>query len=139
MTDRVLIADQKRPCACPETQVDSGDGLPVSAVPGLSHKILYDFIGPTEKRRHQPLNGAYESGDEVFLVTHDSRGLVSSSIRVKNIDCFEQLTTQIGRLQMRKCGPKLAFTIFVAYAPTSSYEEEEVEAFYMDLEKFHTL
>ncbi|ETN85703.1 hypothetical protein NECAME_16689 [Necator americanus] len=117
MTDRVLIADQKRPCACPETQ--------------------YDFIGPTEKRRHQPLNGAYESGDEVFLVTHDSRGLVSSSIWVKNIDCFEQLTTQIGRLQMRKCGPKLAFTIFVAYAPTSSYEEEEAKTFYMDLEKFH--
>ncbi|KAK6735342.1 hypothetical protein RB195_018506 [Necator americanus] len=31
----------------------------------------------------------------------------------------------------------LALTIFVAYVPTSSYEEEEVEAFYMDLEKFY--
>ncbi|KAK6732754.1 hypothetical protein RB195_016862 [Necator americanus] len=30
-----------------------------------------------------------------------------------------------------------SLTIFVAYAPTSSYEEEEVEAFYMDLEKFY--
>ncbi|KAJ1355672.1 hypothetical protein KIN20_013166 [Parelaphostrongylus tenuis] len=29
-----------------------------------------------------------------------------------------------------------ALTIFVAYAPTSSYDEDEVEAFYMDLEKF---
>ncbi|KAK6749170.1 hypothetical protein RB195_001648 [Necator americanus] len=27
--------------------------------------------------------------------------------------------------------------IFVAHPPTSSYEEEEVEAFYMDLEKFY--
>ncbi|KAK6762952.1 hypothetical protein RB195_023600 [Necator americanus] len=55
----------------------------------------------------------------------------------KNIDSFEQLTTRIGHLQMRRCGPILALTIFVAYAPTSSYDEEEVEAFYMDLEKFY--
>ncbi|KAK6734221.1 hypothetical protein RB195_017791 [Necator americanus] len=38
---------------------------------------------------------------------------------------------------MRRCGPTSALTIFVANAPTSSYEEEEVEAFYMDLEKFY--
>ncbi|KAK6757769.1 hypothetical protein RB195_015532 [Necator americanus] len=50
----------------------------------------------------------------------------------KNIDSFEQLATRIGRLRMRRCGPTPALTIFVAYAPTSSYEEEEVEAFYMD-------
>ncbi|KAK6734267.1 hypothetical protein RB195_017818 [Necator americanus] len=55
----------------------------------------------------------------------------------KNIDSFEQLTTRIGRLRMRRCGPTPALTICVAYAPTSSYEEEEVEAFYMDLEKFY--
>ncbi|KAK6763701.1 hypothetical protein RB195_024140 [Necator americanus] len=55
----------------------------------------------------------------------------------KNIDSFEQLTTRIVRLRMRRCGPTSALTIFVAYAPTSSYEEEEVEAFYMDLEKFY--
>uniref|UniRef100_A0A0K0CZV1 Endo/exonuclease/phosphatase domain-containing protein n=1 Tax=Angiostrongylus cantonensis TaxID=6313 RepID=A0A0K0CZV1_ANGCA len=28
-------------------------------------------------------------------------------------------------------------TVFVVYAPTSTYDEEEVEAFYMDLEKFY--
>ncbi|KAK6738467.1 hypothetical protein RB195_020521 [Necator americanus] len=73
--------------------------------------------------------------------TCDSRGvggvgvLVNTSM-AKNIDSFEQLTTRIGRLRMRRFGPTPALTIFVAYAPTSSYEEEEVEAFYMDLEKF---
>ncbi|KAK6754706.1 hypothetical protein RB195_013597 [Necator americanus] len=55
----------------------------------------------------------------------------------KNIDSFKQLTTRIGRLRIRRCGPTPAVTIFVAYAPKSSYEEEEVEAFYMDLEKFY--
>ncbi|KIH60696.1 hypothetical protein ANCDUO_09043 [Ancylostoma duodenale] len=30
-----------------------------------------------------------------------------------------------------------AVTFFVAYAPTSSYNEEEIEAFYMDLGKFY--
>ncbi|XGW17327.1 hypothetical protein V3C99_002155, partial [Haemonchus contortus] len=35
------------------------------------------------------------------------------------------------------CGSTPALTIFVAYAPTSSYEEEELEAFYMDLERLY--
>ncbi|KAK6727538.1 hypothetical protein RB195_005304 [Necator americanus] len=38
---------------------------------------------------------------------------------------------------MRRCGPTPVLTVFVAYAPTSCYEEEEVEAFYMDQEKFY--
>ncbi|KAK6739448.1 hypothetical protein RB195_008126 [Necator americanus] len=104
-------------------------------------KIKYDVIGLTETRRCHPLNAVYETGEELFLGTCDSRGvggvgvLVNTSI-AKNIDSFEQLTTRIGRLRMRRCGPIPALTIFVAYAPTSSYEEE-VEAFYMDLEKFY--
>ncbi|ETN78158.1 hypothetical protein NECAME_10533 [Necator americanus] len=103
-------------------------------------KIKYDVIGVTETRRRHPLNAVYETGEELFLGTCDSRGvggvgvLVNTSM-VKNIDSFEQLTTRIGHLRMRRCGPTPALTIFVAYAPTSSYEEEEVEAFYMDLEK----
>uniref|UniRef100_A0A0K0CUR1 Piwi domain-containing protein n=1 Tax=Angiostrongylus cantonensis TaxID=6313 RepID=A0A0K0CUR1_ANGCA len=32
---------------------------------------------------------------------------------------------------------KPALTIFVVYAPTSNYDEEEVEAFYMDLKRFY--
>ncbi|KAK6745869.1 hypothetical protein RB195_012155 [Necator americanus] len=104
--------------------------------------LSYDVIGLTETRRRHPLNAVYETGEELFLGTCDSRGvggvgvLVNTSM-AKNIDSFEQLTTRIGRLRMRRCGPIPALTIFVVYAPTSSYEEEEVEAFYMDLEKFY--
>ncbi|KAK6745741.1 hypothetical protein RB195_012079 [Necator americanus] len=103
-------------------------------------KIKYDVIGLTETKRRHPLNAVYETGEELFLGTCDSRGvggvgvLVNTSM-AKNIDSFEQLTTRIGRLRMRRCGPIPALTIFVVYAPTSSYEEEEVEAFYM--EKFY--
>ncbi|ETN83114.1 hypothetical protein NECAME_07584 [Necator americanus] len=56
----------------------------------------------------------------------------------KNFNAFEHLTTRIVHLRIRRCGPTPALDIFVAYAPTSSYEEEEeVEAFYMDLKKFY--
>ncbi|EYC12041.1 hypothetical protein Y032_0048g1580 [Ancylostoma ceylanicum] len=54
-----------------------------------------------------------------------------------NIDSFEQLTTRIGRLRLRRCGSMPALTVFIAYAPTSSYDEDEIEAFYMDLENFY--
>ncbi|KAK6730855.1 hypothetical protein RB195_007366 [Necator americanus] len=101
-----------------------------------------DQVRLTETRRRHPLNAVYETGEELFLGTCDSRGVGGVSVLVntsmaKNIDSFEQLTTRIGRLRMRRCGPTPALTIFVAYAPTSSYEEEEVEAFYIDLEKFY--
>ncbi|KAK6729355.1 hypothetical protein RB195_006420 [Necator americanus] len=94
-------------------------------------KIKYDVIGLTETRRRHPLNAVYETG-ELFLGTCDSRGvdgvgvLVNTSM-AKNINSFEQLTTRIGRLRMRRCGPTPALTIFVAYTPTSSYQEREVE------------
>ncbi|KAK6765644.1 hypothetical protein RB195_025515 [Necator americanus] len=105
-------------------------------------KIKYDVIGLTETRRLHPLNAVCEAGEELFLGACDSRGvggvgvLVNTSM-AKNIDSFEQLTTRIGHLWMRRCGPTPALTIFVAYAPTSSYEEEEVEDFFMDLKKFY--
>ncbi|KAK6730656.1 hypothetical protein RB195_007245 [Necator americanus] len=104
-------------------------------------KINSDVIGVPETRRRHLLNAVYETGEELFLGACDSGDfgrvgdLVNRSM-AKNIDSFELLTTRIGRLRTRRCGPTSALTIFVAYAPTSSYEEEDVEAFYMYLEKF---
>ncbi|KAK6740789.1 hypothetical protein RB195_008937 [Necator americanus] len=104
-------------------------------------KIKYDVIGLSETRRRHPLNAVYKTGDHLFLGTCDSRdaggvGVLVNTSMVKNIDSFEQLTPRVGRLRMRRCGPTPALTIFVAYAPTSSYEEE-VEAFFTDLEKLY--
>ncbi|KAK6728450.1 hypothetical protein RB195_005842 [Necator americanus] len=61
--------------------------------------------------------------------------LVNTSM-AKNIDSFEQLTTRIGYLWERRCGSLPALTISDAYAPTSSYGQDE-ETSYMDLQKFY--
>uniref|UniRef100_A0A0K0DE54 Endonuclease/exonuclease/phosphatase domain-containing protein n=1 Tax=Angiostrongylus cantonensis TaxID=6313 RepID=A0A0K0DE54_ANGCA len=104
--------------------------------------IRYDVIGLAETRRRHPFNVVYDTGEELFLGTCDSRGvggvgvLVNTSLSM-NIDSFEQLTTRIGRLRLKRCGSTPALTVFVVYAPTSNYDEEEVEAFYMDLERFY--
>ncbi|KAK6765323.1 hypothetical protein RB195_025307 [Necator americanus] len=106
-----------------------------------ARKFKYDVTELTETRRRHPFNAVYKTGEEL-LGTRDNRGVggvgvfVNTSV-AKTIDSFEQLTTHIGRLRMRRCGSTPALTIFVAYAPTSSYEEEKVEAFYMDLEMFY--
>uniref|UniRef100_A0A0K0D4Z7 Craniofacial development protein 2-like n=1 Tax=Angiostrongylus cantonensis TaxID=6313 RepID=A0A0K0D4Z7_ANGCA len=104
--------------------------------------IRYDVIGLAETRRRHPLIAVYDTGEELFLGTCDSRGvggvgvLVNTSLSM-NINPFEQLTTRIGRLRLKRGEPTPALTIFVVYAPTSNYNEEEVEAFYMDLERFY--
>ncbi|KIH50650.1 hypothetical protein ANCDUO_19269 [Ancylostoma duodenale] len=51
--------------------------------------------------------------------------LVNTSL-VMNIDSFEQLPTWIGSLRER-CKSLPSFTIFVAYAPTLSHDEDEIE------------
>ncbi|ETN69757.1 hypothetical protein NECAME_15114 [Necator americanus] len=103
-------------------------------------KIKYDVIGLTETRRRHSLNAVYETAEELFLGKCDSRGVggvgVLDTTMAMNIDSFKQLTTRIGRLRMRRCGPTPALTIFVIYASTSSYREEQIEAFCMGLEKF---
>uniref|UniRef100_A0A0K0D7G5 Endo/exonuclease/phosphatase domain-containing protein n=1 Tax=Angiostrongylus cantonensis TaxID=6313 RepID=A0A0K0D7G5_ANGCA len=102
--------------------------------------ITYDVIGLAETRRRHPFNAVNDTGEELFLGTCGSRGvggvgiLVNTSLSM-NIYSFEQLTTRIGRLRLKRSTP--ALTIFVVYAPTSNYDEEEVEAFYMDLERFY--
>ncbi|EYB88456.1 hypothetical protein Y032_0246g19 [Ancylostoma ceylanicum] len=106
-----------------------------------ARKISYDVIGLTETRRHRPPNDTFDTEEELFLGTCDSRGvgglavLVVNTNLAMNIDSFEQLTTRIGRLRLRRCGSMPALT--VAYSPTSSYDEDEIEAFYMDLVKLY--
>ncbi|VDP07471.1 unnamed protein product [Heligmosomoides polygyrus] len=53
-----------------------------------------------------------------------------------NIDSYESLTSRIGRLRLKRCDSVPALTVFVAYAPTSDYDDEEVESFYVELKKF---
>uniref|UniRef100_A0A158P6T3 Endonuclease/exonuclease/phosphatase domain-containing protein n=1 Tax=Angiostrongylus cantonensis TaxID=6313 RepID=A0A158P6T3_ANGCA len=104
--------------------------------------IRHDVIGLDETRRLRQFNAVYSTGEELLLVTCDSRGvsgvgvLVNTSLSM-NIDSFEQLTTRIGCLRLKRCGSIPALPIFVVYAPTSNYNEEEVEAFYIDLERFY--
>ncbi|KAK6750157.1 hypothetical protein RB195_002260 [Necator americanus] len=106
-----------------------------------ARKFKYDVIGLNETRRRRPLNAVYDTGEELFLGTCESRGVGGVGVPVNtnmavNIDSFEQLTIRIGGLRMRRCSSTPALTIFVVYAPTSSYEKE-VEVFCMDLEKFY--
>ncbi|EYC15228.1 hypothetical protein Y032_0037g3402 [Ancylostoma ceylanicum] len=96
-----------------------------------ARKIRYDVIGLTETRRHRPLSATFDTGEELFLGTCDSRGVGGGGVLVNtnlamNIDFFEQLTTRIGRLRLRRCGSTPAVTVFIAYAPTSSYDEDEI-------------
>ncbi|KAE9412709.1 hypothetical protein Angca_009429, partial [Angiostrongylus cantonensis] len=104
--------------------------------------IGYHVIGVAETRRRHPFNALYDTREELFLGTCDSRGvggacvLVNTSLSM-NIDSFGQLTTRIGRLRLRRCGSTPALTIFAVYAPSSNYDEEEVEAFYMDLQRLY--
>ncbi|VDM61082.1 unnamed protein product [Angiostrongylus costaricensis] len=84
-------------------------------------------------RRRHPFNAVCDTGEELFLGTC-SRGVGGTGILVNTslymiIDSFEQLTTRIGRLRLKRRGSIPALTIFVIYAPTLNYDEEEVEAF----------
>ncbi|VDO83171.1 unnamed protein product [Heligmosomoides polygyrus] len=107
-----------------------------------ARKINYDVSGLTETRGRHPLHAAYDSGEELFLKTCDNRvvagvGDLLNTHLAMNIDSYESLTTRIGRLRLRRCGAVPALIVFVAYAPTFDYDNEEVEAFYIELEKFY--
>ncbi|VDM60298.1 unnamed protein product [Angiostrongylus costaricensis] len=78
----------------------------------------------------------------MLLEKCDSRGVVGVGVLVNtsmpmSIDSFKHLTTRIGRLRLKRCRSVPLLTVFVVYAPTSNYEEEEVEVFYMGSEKFY--
>ncbi|VDM63281.1 unnamed protein product [Angiostrongylus costaricensis] len=104
-----------------------------------ARRLRYDVIGLAEMRRRQPFNAVYETGEELLLGICDSRGIcvLVNTIFFMNIASFEQFTTRIGRLRLRRRGSIPVLTVFFVHAPTSNYDEEEVEAFYMDLQKFY--
>uniref|UniRef100_A0A0K0D0P7 Pepsin-I3 domain-containing protein n=1 Tax=Angiostrongylus cantonensis TaxID=6313 RepID=A0A0K0D0P7_ANGCA len=60
-----------------------------------------------ETTRRHPFNAVYDTGEELFLGTCDSRGvggvgvLVNTSLSM-NIDSYEQLLTRIGRLRLKR-------------------------------------
>ncbi|VDP11582.1 unnamed protein product [Heligmosomoides polygyrus] len=89
-----------------------------------------------------PLHAVYDFGEELLLGTRGSRGVggvgvLVNTVLAMNIDSYQSLTSRIGRLRLKRCGSVAALTVFVAYAPTSDYDDEEVEALYVELEKFH--
>uniref|UniRef100_A0A0K0CY28 Uncharacterized protein n=1 Tax=Angiostrongylus cantonensis TaxID=6313 RepID=A0A0K0CY28_ANGCA len=100
--------------------------------------ISYDAIDLAETRRRHPFKAVYDAAEELFFGTCHSRRVGGVGVLINTslsmiIDSFEQLTTRIGRLRLKRCGSIPALTIFVVYAPTSNYDEEEVEAFYMEV------
>ncbi|XP_055965948.1 craniofacial development protein 2-like, partial [Sorex fumeus] len=111
----------------------------------LQKTIIINFtsiIGLTETRRHESHHAIFDTGEELFLGTCDKRGVGGVGVLVntnlaKSIDSFECLTTRIGRLHLNRCGSLPAVSIFVVYAPTSHYDEREIEKFYIELEKFY--
>ncbi|VDM54941.1 unnamed protein product [Angiostrongylus costaricensis] len=106
-----------------------------------ARRIKYDVIGLAETTRYHAFNAVYDTGEELFLGTCDSRvggvGVLVNTSLSMSIDSFQQLATRIGLLRLKRCGSVTALTIFVAYTPPSNYDEEEVQAFYMDLEEFY--
>ncbi|VDM64594.1 unnamed protein product [Angiostrongylus costaricensis] len=107
-----------------------------------ARRIRYDVIALVETRRRQPFNTVCDIGEELFLETCDSGGVGGVGVLPNpsfsmNTDSLEQLTTRIRRLRLRRRGPIPALIIFVIYAPTSNYDEKEIEVFYINLEKFY--
>ncbi|VDM59761.1 unnamed protein product [Angiostrongylus costaricensis] len=86
-----------------------------------------------------PIHDVYNTDVKLFLGTRDNRGVGDVSVLINtgvaiDTDSLKQLTTRIERLRLKISGYTAALRIFVVYAPSSSYDEEE--AFYMDFEKF---
>ncbi|VDO83393.1 unnamed protein product [Heligmosomoides polygyrus] len=79
-----------------------------------ARKIKYDVIGLTETRRHPPLHAAYDSGEELFLGTCDSRGVGGVGVLVNthlamNIDSGSPRVDATPRLQLPS--ESLTFTL----------------------------
>ncbi|VDL68695.1 unnamed protein product [Nippostrongylus brasiliensis] len=84
------------------------------------------------------------SNASVEDLTMQARNIKDSVIRLTNtnlamnIDSLEQLATRIGRLRLMRRGSIPALTVFVVYASTSDYDDEEVEELEKLYEEGHT-
>ncbi|ETN75897.1 hypothetical protein NECAME_12071 [Necator americanus] len=72
-------------------------------------KIKYDVIGLTETRRRHPLHAVYETGEELFLGTCDSRGVGGVGVLVNTRTAKNDISTsklaQEERLRNFTSGP----------------------------------
>ncbi|ETN81658.1 Rad21 / Rec8 like protein, partial [Necator americanus] len=59
-------------------------------------KIKYDVIGLTETRRRHPLNAVYETGEELFLGTCDSRVVGGVDVLVNTSSIFHDVVQSEG-------------------------------------------
>ncbi|VDM63568.1 unnamed protein product [Angiostrongylus costaricensis] len=78
----------------------------IEDLPLQARRIKCDVIGLAETRRRQPFNAVYDTREEVFPGTCDSRGVGDGGVLDNtnlslNIDSFEQLTNRIGRLRLQ--------------------------------------
>ncbi|VDO18546.1 unnamed protein product [Heligmosomoides polygyrus] len=94
----------------------------------------------------QPLHAAYHPPSEHATAgdgtVRDSRGVGGVGVLVNthlamNIDSYESLTSRIESLRLKRFGSVSALTALIAYAPTSDYDDDDVEAVYIELEKFY--
>ncbi|KAK6762174.1 hypothetical protein RB195_023041 [Necator americanus] len=51
-----------------------------------ARKFKYDVIGLTETRRRHPLTAMYDTGENLFLETYDSRGTGGVGVLVNTFD-----------------------------------------------------
>ncbi|VDM64127.1 unnamed protein product [Angiostrongylus costaricensis] len=73
-----------------------------------ARRIKYYVIDLAETRRRHPSKAVYDTGEGLFLGTYRSivggvGVLVKASLHM-NIDSFEQPTTRIGRLRLKRYG-----------------------------------
>ncbi|VDM64363.1 unnamed protein product [Angiostrongylus costaricensis] len=92
-------------------------------------------------RRRHPFNAAYDTGEELFPERCDgapvgSVGIIVDASLVTNLGIIKQRKTRIGCVRLKRCGSIAASKTIVVYAPIPNYDGEEIEAFYMDLDKF---
>lgn len=99
-------------------------------------KVRYNVIRLSEWRRQS--EGAVIFGEELRPCRWSCHvGVFVITLSSPSIDSCESLTTRVSLLRLKQFGSVIALVVFVVYAPTFNHGEEELEAFYMKLEKIY--